>query len=111
MIKFKTAAFIATNSEAQTPQKVSRGVVLFHTPEKGVIQTWVRLEKQTKEAVFDELQNEVEKPQYGEVENAFHKNHKLDYFTGKKADILKTATAEYAKIIGELNPNVELIIE
>lgn len=97
--------FVATSEDAASPKKVKRALVMYHTPRKGKVQTWLVWQK---EILSDDPEVEVS---YDEVCTSNHKNYEQDFFTGENANVLAVATQIYQTELSALNPGVTFNIE
>lgn len=108
MIVLQTPSFVALGADEQTTKKAARLIVLYHTPDKGKVTAWARVERQTNAGELDGEGNPAT-PVYTELTNALHKEYTQDEFVGK--DILATIQADFLATLQTLNPTINFIIE
>ncbi len=99
MIVLQQPDFLKISQTEQTPFVVNRAVILFVTPQKGIVNSYLSFEQQIHDAEDFET-----------VCTGMRKTYNQDYFTGIKADMFQVLQAEYLQDLTALNPGMVFTI-
>lgn len=102
MIVLQTPSFVALGADEQTTKKVSRFIVMYHTPKKGTVQVWLVGERQTNEG------GEGVDPTYEEACTCMHTNYEEGYFA---IDGLAKMHEEMLEKLETLNPSITFTVQ